>query len=43
MEGPRPGGLPKQYTEGTVLVHPKVDPGVSEEDLKALRALGYVE
>ena len=23
--------------------HPKVDPGVSEEDLKALRALGYVE
>ncbi|MBW2241789.1 MAG: hypothetical protein JRH01_07365 [Deltaproteobacteria bacterium] len=40
---PDPGGLPNAYAKGVKLSAPKVAPGVSEEQMERLRALGYAE
>jgi hypothetical protein len=40
---PDPGGVPPRYQEGYQIDAPKVRPGLSEEVLKKLRALGYVK
>jgi len=42
-EDPDPAGVPREYTRGHRLEHPKVRPGVDKEQLQKLRALGYVE
>jgi len=40
---PDPAGMPAEYSEGVRLQAPKVAPDVSDEQLEALRALGYAE
>ncbi|MCP5056211.1 MAG: sulfatase [bacterium] len=40
---PDPGGLPDAYAKGRKLSAPKVAPGVNEEQMERLRALGYAE
>ncbi len=42
-DDPDPAGFPLEYAEGVQLSAPKVAPGVSAENLEALRALGYAE
>ncbi len=40
---PDPRGIPSEFEEGAKLDGPKVAPGRTEEQLEALRRLGYVE
>jgi arylsulfatase len=40
---PDPAGIPRSALRGERLLAPKVAPGRSQEELRALRALGYVE
>lgn len=40
---PDPAGRPEQYAKGAQLTGPKIAPRATQEDLKALRALGYIE
>ena len=42
-EDPDPAGWPRSMLRGQQLDGPKVAPGRSEDELRALRALGYVE
>ena len=40
---PDPGGIPAEYADGMLPEAPKIRPGVDEETLRKLRALGYVD
>lgn len=40
---PDPAGIPAHYEKGMRITAPKVAPGVSEENLRRLRGLGYVQ
>ncbi len=42
-EDPDKGGLPQEYRKGRRLRAPKVAPGRTEDELEALRALGYIQ
>lgn len=42
-EDPDPGGLPEEYLEGRRRASPKVAPERTDEQLEALRALGYID
>ena len=42
-DDPDPAGIPKEYRSGIRLSAPKVAPGVTPEQLEALRQLGYAE
>jgi arylsulfatase A-like enzyme len=43
VDDPDPAGWPRSQLRGRKLEGPKVAPGRSEDELRALRALGYVE